>query len=139
MNLKNLFVPYDETLALKELGFDNPCLRFYSSSANANDKDFSQLWSPKVLDNKVINVDIVELQDLQNKKSCLAPLYQQAFKWFREKHKLAGIVSPFGYEILDDTIEEFTWGCIIDEVCIPYEEAELTCLQKLIGIVKEKK
>lgn len=42
--MKHLFVPYKLALELKEKGFDEPCLGFYSSSANANDKDFSKFW-----------------------------------------------------------------------------------------------
>jgi hypothetical protein len=72
-------------------------------------------------------------------------LYQQAFRWFREKYELRisnyrcsikkedGIVIGDGFRIFKygkdtiSTIEKET-----------YEEAELACLKKLIEIVKNK-
>jgi hypothetical protein len=65
-------------------------------------------------------------------------LYQQAFRWFREKYELCGIPSPLGYEILDKDHPTAYWGCIKEEILESYEEAELACLKKLIEIVKNK-
>jgi hypothetical protein len=76
---------------------------------------------------------------------CLAPTYQQAFRWFREKHNLIG-----GVEYIGGMKPATTWWDIyvvgyynIDhkEMSMkyqPYEEAELACLKKLIEIVKNK-
>jgi predicted RNase H-like HicB family nuclease len=68
------------------------------------------------------------------------PLYQQAFKWFREKyeyevniHKLIeedGFMASIGWMGVEDIIEQVEGNT--------YEEAELACLRKLIEIVKEK-
>ena len=70
-----------------------------------------------------------------------APLYQQAFRWFREKYKIDAWVVPF--KNLDD---EKQYSYIIDELSFDedpedfytYEEAELECLKKLIEIVTNK-
>ena len=70
-----------------------------------------------------------------------APLFQQAFRWFREKYDLFCYVELVGdrlfdYMIIGDFVEEE-----IDYEEGPFnthEEAELACLQKLIEIVKEK-
>jgi hypothetical protein len=72
------------------------------------------------------------------------PLYQQAFRWFREKHKQDSLVIPSGdstgktngyyYEIVFD----FSKENIESESFKTYEEAESTCLDKLIEIGKNK-
>jgi hypothetical protein len=78
----------------------------------------------------------------------IAPLYQQAFRWFREKYDLEGI--PFK-NIKDNTFwkdnfktafysirgkyNNVVYNTISEEIK-SYEEAELECLKKLIEIVK---
>ena len=62
------FIPYEQALALKELGFDEPC--------------FGRYWHE---DFKIINID---KQFEKPDYVCLAPLYQQAVRWFRENHEL---------------------------------------------------
>ena len=74
-----------------------------------------------------------------------APLYQQAFRWFREKYKLqhhiwSGKLNHifYGYDILNIEEQEFVVNnsdigggdCDYDT----YEEAELACLDKLIEL-----
>lgn len=114
------FIPYEQALELKELGYNKPCLDFY---------DDNQELFYNVGDKGKVHIGIyVE-----------APLYQQAFRWFREKHKLSSWVynsdvTKYFYTILHN-------GRIIkaNESVITYEDAELACLNKLIQIVKEKK
>jgi hypothetical protein len=65
-----------------------------------------------------------------------APLYQQAFRWFREKY---GLKSSISYSMLDDN----NWYFQFDKSGIEYgfktyEEAESECLDKLIEICKTK-
>ena len=110
------FITYEQAVALKELGFDEPnyFLKWYDSKG-----------------------DIREGLGLGEVK---APLYQQAFRWFREKYNLKGFVSPVEY--LDGTNDTYHW-CIYNECNsgndqLTHEEAELACLIKLIEIVKEK-
>jgi hypothetical protein len=111
------FVPYELALDLKELGMDlgwYNYLNFYDSST----KEFCFVM-----------------------KDVPAPLYQQAFRWFREKYDLFCYVELVGdmlfdYMIIGDFVEEE-----IDYEEGPFnthEEAELACLQKLIEIVKTK-
>jgi hypothetical protein len=72
-------------------------------------------------------------------------LYQQAFRWFREKHNLKG-----GILYIGGLKPETTWWDIyvvghynieyneMEMKYQPYEEAELACLKKLIEIAKNK-
>jgi hypothetical protein len=119
------FIPYEQALALKELGFDEPCLGFYRIFS---DGDIELL-----------------INSNSNMRHLEAPLYQQAFRWFRENHDKYGVVNIDLSNNLKDKIfvymVEDKLGYIIDrsEEYNTYEEAELACLKKLIEIVKEKK
>ncbi len=69
-----------------------------------------------------------------------APLYQQAFRWFREKYNLhipiRKVVGNRGTEseITSWTIKGTPWKNLSS-----YEEAELESLRELIKIVKDEK
>lgn len=125
MNTDKEFVPYQQALALKELGFDEPCFKKYIAGC---------LWSNPTTPETYQKIH-------PNSSDCSAPLYQQAFRWFREKYNLLGIV---GY--CDDNSGKFM--SVIDKINSDidydmkgkdtYEEAELACLIKLIEIVKKK-
>jgi hypothetical protein len=76
-------------------------------------------------------------------------LYQQAFRWFREKYGLYSAVNvdqtmepKFAYCISKYWTDALSWGwdTIIfnSDLYYNYEEAELACLKKLIEIVKNK-
>jgi hypothetical protein len=106
------FIPYEQALALKELGFDEPCFWWY---------DFE-----KELRKDRIGVNSINSKYFLNGNSCSAPLYQQCFRWFREKYKSKFILS-----------EDYYWIIGIGQIKVnSYEEAELECLKKLIEMVK---
>ena len=122
------FVTYEQALALKELGFDERCFsRYYESGKLADSLSYLH-------HNHFGQVN--------------APLYQQAFSFFREKYKLYPEIG------LHDREDEETWRFTISilgyyELAYnqnvgkepyhkTYEEAESACLEKLIEIVKEK-
>jgi hypothetical protein len=119
--LKKEFVPYEEALSLKELGFDEPCFGSY-------DMETLKLWIGYLNDGEQFNREYYYP----------APTFSQAFRWIREKYK---INSHVGFK--DDEDKEFafyyyqinwTKGFGFQS----HEEAELACLRKLIEIVKEK-
>jgi hypothetical protein len=126
--MKKEFVPYELALRLKQLGFDEPCFCFYSKIYGL----IPTLPTYKV--NEVAGEVIL-------------PLYQQAFRWFREKHNMLSTIysnaSGFLYE-WSDTIGGTHRGWSDCEgpndggVWDTYEEAELACLTKLIEIVEQK-
>ena len=126
------FIPYEQALALKKLGFDEPCLRTYTW----NGFDFDVLTC--ISDNVTTMEE--RLNSNNDKYTYSAPLYQQAFRWFREKYGLMGSVC----EDVDGNFSLWTnkgnlllQGKEYKEYKT-YEEAELACLNKLIEIVKEK-
>jgi len=119
------FISYEQSLALKELGFDEPCFGGY-------DMETLKLWIGYLNDGEQFNREYYYP----------APTFSQTFRFFRERH---GLYS----HIFSQSNGTFVW-CIrwyVDglQKDIPYqdvttwEEAEFACLIKLIEIVKEKK
>jgi hypothetical protein len=120
------FLPYEQALELKELGFDEPCIAYYMSDDN-------------------IDTFIVIEKCKKVSWLTLAPTWQSAFSWFREKYHIHG--EPF-YK--GGTTKQTSWYdykiySTIDWICNnpkqqwkTYEEAQLECLVKLIDIVKKQ-
>ena len=103
------FIPYEQALELKELGFAIDrlnVLRYYSASGT--------------------------LYEFNMNEFIIAPLYQQAFRWFREKHDLHHFIER------DGCVFNAVCQLYLVRVCKTYEEAELACLKKLIKTVKNK-
>lgn len=132
------FVTYEQAKALKELGFDEPCLAGY----NFKDGRKGQFTYPSAKEPNTTSKARVYNQD---KKIVGAPLYQQAFRWFREKYSL--IASPvwridntwdMNIQKLDNNglLSGQSTLAIIKKPT--YEEAEQACLDKLIEICKNK-
>jgi hypothetical protein len=153
------FVTYEIALALKELGFDEPCFAWFISEGYG--LEFG----------KVIQSDLI-------KDGVVASTYSGAFRWFRKKYDLHVQIRKENYftrskyeyfhfdisegEKNDITKQEYLYDDILDECSqdIPgnylndekfsnlifekgfafksYEETELACLKKLIEIVKYK-
>jgi hypothetical protein len=116
------FVPHEPSLALKELGFDEPCFGYYDAS-NLEKYEF-------IIQNNVKNSDFIF--------GMTAPLYQQAFRWFREKHGLSGNIDCCDklceWNIKSSKLDKSIFSNNIQS----YEEAELACLKNLIEIVKQQ-
>jgi hypothetical protein len=120
------FTLYPEAFELKQLGFNEPCLGYYI----ANTLFISN-------DNVYNSTDIPVIK---------APLYQQAFRWFREKHNLRCQINYIG-----GLVNKTTWWDISvighyntdpkewEMKYQPYEEAEVACLRKLIEIANDKR
>jgi hypothetical protein len=133
------FVNYNQALALKELGFDEPCLGIYYG----NKKNF------------IISETLITNSELDSYNSpdseITAPLKSQVFKWFRDKHNLRGFigfrpnVKQFDFHIYDmslsgiDYVKQRSLEEYIKDLLVgTHEEAESACIDKLIEIVKAK-
>jgi hypothetical protein len=135
-DLQKDFVPYELTLRMKQLEFDEECLAIYS---NANIK--TGLYTLKKYRLKLIK------QASQKDKGVKAPTFSQAFRWFREKYQLLSwTFTPFGvsngyfWEIvnLSDIVIEGGFSSGQSGQFNTYEEAELACLEKLCEIIEQK-
>ena len=137
------FVPYEEALALKELGFDEPCLnKFYTKP---NSKMFGVDEKGRHYPIKNIAKRLYTIGEhfvLKDNNVIIAPLYQQAFRFFREKYKY--LVSPFSTESEEGKVIYYFEIGKVDKFTVDiysydkstYEEAEIACIRKLIEIVK---
>ena len=118
------FVKYEQALALKELGFDEPCLGYFDC-----ERDFKFIFNKQ----KFLSCEVV------------TPTYRTAFRWFRDKHEIDVFYWRNSltdkYRVIDIKIsnkeinleEKFE-----DTEYTTYEEAEFQCIQQLIKIVKAK-
>ena len=113
------FVPYKPSLDMKSIGFDEPCFGYY----NYNGSHFFK-YKPKTDDKNLTK----------------APLYQQAFSFFRKKYGLHVIIDEEIRPQIKDSNSKLLFEYTKDGkyAGFEYEEAELACLIKLIEIVKSK-
>jgi hypothetical protein len=125
--MNNEFIPFEQALDLKELGFDEPCIAHFVKHDDEikcilDSDDFDEWWTN--------NSDNLQVK---------APLYQQAFRWFRDKYNLHNGIYPY-YDEYEFQIKDFrlSTNTPINGGLMKYEEAELACLDKLIEIVKSK-
>ena len=124
------FTLYPEALELKQLGFDEPCFAFYDESLYFpnNENQYGTFCNQKL-----------------DASSCSAPLKQQAFRWFREKHNLIAYPVWRIDNTWDMNIQKLdSYGLLSGQSALAiikkptYEEAEQACLDKLIEICKNK-
>jgi hypothetical protein len=117
------FIPYEQSLELKELGIDEPCFGYYIELKNPQEGLLK------------IGLDNDFLQ---------APTFSQAFRFFREKYdlriwiesnygvlKFEYVIATTNPNFIDKQFNDFSGYKT-------YEEAELACLIKLIETVKTK-
>jgi len=142
-DIKTEFVPYVIAEALNKLGFDEPCIAYYTFT--------TQRLSRTGATDNTGNGDFVtvQLKDLYQ-NYILAPLWQQAFDWLREKHKFMYYIADImvsasntvGYRFryyAGKLLDDFT---IVDESMLgylTYEEAQLECLKAIIKQIQNEK
>lgn len=127
------FLPYELSLRLKQLGFDEPCFGYYDMGQKFN-------FPGSTMNNR----------NFINLKTTMAPLFQQAFRWFREKYNLytgiykmydvvngSIILSENRYDQRQDKQVEYHVPKHFGHTYKSWEEAELACLEKLIEIVEQ--
>lgn len=125
--MEEQFVPFELSIKLEELGFKENVLATYF-------KDGYFLHIP-------YNISLDKLKNVR------APLWQQAFDWFRVNHGHYSNIVPnptryiehqncdwlFGYNIINSD------NPIFDLRYKTYEEARIKCLDKLIELAETKK
>lgn len=142
--MNNEFCTYEQSLALKELGFDKPCFSYYNPNGVF-------MW--KIMCSDEDNDHTLSIKDIMEHKAegyVECPLKQQAFKFFREKYGhyseirvgCTQIDGSIGYEWWiwePNGVEEWSPEAPGEEWSYDtYEDAENACLDKLIEIVKNK-
>jgi hypothetical protein len=136
------FVTYEQSLALKELGFDESCFGCYELSELRDYKkglEVSWIMTLNILNGYRIYDDETQMS---------APLKQQVFRWFREKYGLYQQIEVcrlsefkddellFDFKIIDNLDDnDFYYD---NDLYSTYEEAENACIDKLIEIAKQQ-
>ena len=92
MKIENEFIPYEQALALKELGFNEPCFGWFT---------FGHLRKGTIVENKHV----------QGEGELLAPTYSQAFRWLYQKLNIEKGVMP-----LDTESQQLLLKELIDKV-----------------------
>jgi hypothetical protein len=114
--MNNEFLPYQESLELKELGFKEKCAAHY-----LGEDDLELKW------------EIYRNDSINTTKLIQAPLYQQAFRFFREKY-------DFRYSIGKTNIAVIhylgTTQLLQDNNS--YEAAELATIKWFIDVAKQQ-
>ena len=127
------FVIYEQALALKELGFDEPCFGFFTHEGKI--RGYTN-WDKKLNDLQSVKNSSITLGN----KWCTSPLKQQVFRWFTSRYNLASYClqtnldgrSYYSIKKLetDDVIKSYSG--FEDS----YEKAENECINILIQYIK---
>ena len=143
------FVPYELALKMKALGFDDECMAYYQMSLTEVRHEHDGTTGPfgwkkgEVSFEKRFFINNYKAIDNSNENwiEFAAPLYQQAFRWFREKHELYHSIDKHGYWFFeikkDEGFGDLTVIFLLNDFDT-YEEAERACLDKLIEIVENQ-
>jgi len=130
--MKDLFVSYEQALQLKQLGFNEPCLKVGNPNGHI-------LW--KFMD--VLDVEGVDIGDIMKEKFddrfVEIPLKQQVYVWFIEKQGLSSWILSISDPKETDTKYSYKIKNCDDELLFDnLEETEDACINKLIEILKQK-
>ena len=142
------FVTYEQALALKELGFNEKSLAYWFNETPLNPEGQCLVYYQKPYDNTKITNGVI-------REYSWAPLYQQVFRWFREKHGLYIHFVPefymtginFNWQILWYLPKEKWTEYVVSNGTMLFgdngeyptqEDAENACLDKLIEIIKNE-
>ena len=126
------FIPFQEALILKEMGFVELCLMVgYKHGGSVYNRIGNEGEAMYQTDKK-------EGKDY----AAALPTYSQAFRWFRNEHKIDVTIDNWSEQPVNDEIWPKAYQYYINgEAFHPYfqtyEEAELECLRKLIETVKK--
>ena len=129
--MKKQFVPYEQALELNELGFNEPCLGRWLI--------IKEMEAPT----GEIELQIGVIKEDYDKDQFYAPLYQQAFAWFRENYNFHHYIEPinrdgkvrYEYCAVDSSDDDKEFN---EDVAYEYEDAEFKCLKELINLIKNK-
>ena len=124
--MMNELISYNDSLMLREFGFDEACFAWYSKG---------QL----ILEHHII---FTGDQYYMREEDCNAPTFSQAFRFFREKFNLFSCVElhlnfPIRYYFIIDEIgnDDFVYHTEDETIFYDkYEDAEIACLKLLIKI-----
>jgi hypothetical protein len=124
--INNQFLNYDLSLELKELGFNQDCLAGYLI---ADECQFSIYG---------LETNHTILKEVDKNDYLNSPFISQVFDWFRNKHNYICNIT------FEKDCFKFQYGYMGGGLNLyktkynSYKEAEIKCIEKMIGIIKNK-
>jgi len=113
------FIPYEQALEIKELGFNEECVATYRHDGDFNIVEQNGLsWNIKTNPNV----------------HCAAPLYQQVFRWFREKYNFRFSIGNTNISVI-----HYLGTTQLLQDNATYEDAELATIKWFIDAAKNLK
>jgi hypothetical protein len=116
------FVTYNQALALKKLGFDEECLKWYHNPDLLTDDEVFLIYND------------------DNELFAFAPLKQQVFRWFREKYDVDFYIT----RMLPNVVNKDVYHVVFNDKWAPndsykkYKDAENRLIDNLIEFAKYK-
>lgn len=152
--MEDLFCNYNQAVALKELGFNEPCLLEQYVEDGKQVTEWA--WGEPFKTNQDLNEHVDELNENSDDEhfeySVTIPLNSQVFKWFRDTYKIQGFIKSYTVRGGNGSQNFCDYIYVINGIGMnviqtdardgqfkTYEQAESACIDKLISIVKEKK
>lgn len=136
------FIPYQQAIELKELGFDEPCYATHYHIGGSNDRPMISLipiYAPSDMGAR----GLVRNSSLSTENvSAAAPMYHQVFRWVREVYNMEAILdyielvdnkSVYSYMLYHDSFFESNDGF----KTFNFDEAQLECVKEIIKVLKE--
>ena len=141
--MKREFCTYEQALALKELGFNEPCFGTYGYNGEEKSTYFPLEYICK---KEEYELEPFDIRNSNIGDDVSAPLKQQVFRWLLIKHNLYGIIIPTvtmhwtfkTMTVVEGMVEAPPYNHVDANDYSTYEEAESACIDKLIEIVKNK-
>jgi hypothetical protein len=118
--MRNEFIPYEQSLELKELGFKEKCAAHY-----LDEDDLELKW--EIYRNLSFNTD----------KCIQAPLYQQAFRWFREKYDFRYSIGKTNISVYHIPVSNYHTTFMLQDNA-SFEQAELETIKAFIEHAKQQ-
>jgi len=136
--MKKYFATYDQSLALKELGYDEPCFgQFYKHPSQ--EKEEFRLFKDCVWEDRTTSYWVTNISP----NFVSAPTKSQIFEFFREKHGLwfrpdfYDEMKTYDYQGSVHKLGRFSSLASLDNHKT-VEELESACIDKMIEITKNK-
>lgn len=143
------FVPYEEALKLKDLGFIDSCFAMWAKGWN--EFEWSTTMIPRIFSSKFRLNDTQSCNSYVNNADApfgiAAPTFSQAFDFLRKKYYLYGIVIPTitmnwtfkTMTVVEEEVEVPPYKNVQAEDYATHEKAELALLKKLIKLAEDNR
>ncbi|MDO4728397.1 MAG: hypothetical protein Q4B43_05250 [Bacteroidota bacterium] len=130
--LKDIFVPYEIAVKLKEIGFDEPCIAGYTNTGN------NLLFESNELTRYVFEEHLVIKDFNSGKRLVSAPTWEQVLKWFRDKNYSYNIYKASDLTYFSEVYKNDNQYLGGTDFLKSYEQTQEQLILKLIEVYKNE-